>query len=354
MKKIFVAMLALAAATACSNDELVSVNQEAIAFDNAFINNSVRSVVDPSLTASTLADFQVYGYVEGQPLFNAEDNGVTVYKNGGSLTQDQYAGQAKTDWKYEGTQYWIAGAKYNFAAVAPVTDQNWEKTTASKDGVTLSFTNNGIQDLLYAQSEEIEGKTVGNNAVAFTFRHLLSKVKFSFKNGYNASNATIKVYDITINNAYESANVALNATSTTWSDWAQNDTTPLTLEFGAATADDTNTAAAYAYNTTLESYNELFLIPGAITGGYEVSFKVALLVSGTQIGDPYEHTIHTPDTFVPVAGNSYDITAEITASNIDPEHSQEAIEFTVTKIEDWTENNTSVNIPEVNTPATGA
>ena len=208
--------------------------------------------------------------------------------------------------------------------------------------------------MLYAQSEEIEGKTVGNNAVAFTFRHLLSKVKFSFKNGYNASNATIKVYDITINNAYESANVALNATSTTWSDWAQNDTTPLTLEFGAATADDTNTAAAYAYNTTLESYNELFLIPGAITGGYEVSFKVALLVSGTQIGDPYEHTIHTPDTFVPVAGNSYDITAEITASNIDPEHSQEAIEFTVTKIEDWTENNTSVNIPEVNTPATGA
>ena len=38
MKKIFVAMLALAAATACSNDELVSVNQEAIGFDNAFIN----------------------------------------------------------------------------------------------------------------------------------------------------------------------------------------------------------------------------------------------------------------------------------------------------------------------------
>jgi len=341
MKKIFVAMLALAAA-ACSNEDIVSVNQEAIGFDNAFVNNSTR-IVDPSLTNANLQDFAVYSFVEGATLFD----GVQVAK---SITNDNLS----SEWKYENTQYWIAGAKYNFSAVAPVTDQNWEKTTASKDGVTLSFTNNGTQDLLYAQSEEIEGKAVGNDEVAFTFRHLLSKVKFSFKNGYNASNATIKVYDITINNAYESANVALNATSTIWSDWAPNDTTPLTLEFGAATADDTNTAAAYAYNTTLESYNELFLIPGAITGGYEVSFKVALLVSGTQIGDPYEHTIKTPDTFVPEAGNSYNITAEITASNIDPEHSQEAIEFTVTTIGDWTENNTSVNIPEVNTPATGA
>jgi hypothetical protein len=62
MKKIFVAMLALAAATACSNDELVSVNQEAIGFDNAFINNSVRSEVDFSLD---LVDLKGTGYKSG-------------------------------------------------------------------------------------------------------------------------------------------------------------------------------------------------------------------------------------------------------------------------------------------------
>ena len=78
MKKIFIAIVALAAATACSNDELVSVNQEAIAFDNAFINNSVRSVADPSLTASTLNDFAVFGFVEGAVLFD----GVRVAKVG--------------------------------------------------------------------------------------------------------------------------------------------------------------------------------------------------------------------------------------------------------------------------------
>lgn len=324
MKKIFVAMLALAAATACSNDELVSVNQEAIAFDNAFVNNSVRSVNDPSITNTNLKDFAVYGFVEGAVLFD----GVKVAKTGVTNTE------LKSEWKYEGTQYWIAGANYNFHAVAPKTAGDWTATEKAATGLKLNYTNDGTTDVLYSTVAQ-KGQSSNNPQVAFTFRHILSKVKFSFKNGYNASNATIKVYDITINNAYESANVALNAASTTWSDWAQNDTTPLTLEFGAATADDTNTAAAYAYNTTLESYNELFLIPGAITGGYEVSFKVALLVSGTQIGDPYEHTIHTPDTFVPVAGNSYDITAEITASNIDPDHAQEPIEFTVNTLPGW-------------------
>ena len=337
MKKIFVAMLALAAA-ACSNEDIVSVNQEAIGFDNAFINNSVRSVVDPSLTASTLADFQVYGYVEGQPLFNAEDNGVTVYKNGGSLTQDQYAGQAKTDWKYEGTQYWIAGAKYNFAAVAPVTDQNWEKTTASKDGVTLSFTNNGIQDLLYAQSEEIEGKTVGNNAVAFTFRHLLSKVKFSFENAYNATNATIKVKNIKIENAYSTGSVALATNTTTWN--AHNGV--LELDFGMATdAEETdakeNVEVAYAYPKVYESQKELFLIPGAMpTDGYKVTFDVDLLVSGTSV-KVFNHTVYAK--FTPAVGNAYDIKAVINAENIDPEHAQEPIEFTVNTLPGWDEYN---------------
>lgn len=340
MKKIFVAMLALAAATACSNDELVSVNQEAIGFDNAFVNNSVRSVNDPSLTAATLNDFQVYGYVEGQPLFNAEDNGVTVYKNGGSLTQDQYAGQAKTDWKYEGTQYWIAGAKYNFAAVAPVTDQNWEKTTASKDGVTLSFTNNGIQDLLYAQSEEIEGKTVGNNAVAFTFRHLLSKVKFSFKNGYNASNATIKITDVKITNAHATGIATLNKTATTWDLAGVN--TNKEIVFGAATEPEANYENAYAFGTVYEAANERFVIPSA-EYEFEISFVANLYINGVQIDvnkeadgvNGYNHTAKAK--FAPQPGKSYDIKAVINAENIDPENAQEAIEFTVKTLPGWGE-----------------
>ena len=55
MRKTIFAILAAASLVACSNDEFVNVaDKEAIAFDNAFVDNSTRSVVDPSFTNSNL------------------------------------------------------------------------------------------------------------------------------------------------------------------------------------------------------------------------------------------------------------------------------------------------------------
>ena len=333
MKKIFVAMLALAAATACSNDELVSVNQEAIGFDNAFINNSVRSVNDPSYSNTNMfADFAVYGFVENASLFN------NVEVEG-------------PDWTYTNTQYWITGAKYNFAAIAPFAngksgvfsvaadaDKNYVGTT------TLPFTNvDGTNDLLYAQNAQIVGAASNNSVVEFDFRHILSKVKFSFKNGYNASTATIKVYDVQIENAWESATATLGETSTAWGSHADN----VVLSFGNASDDEAttnvkeNVEVAYAYGKTYETLNERLLIPGVapavtgvdnVTNAYKVTFKVDLLVNGTKIKE-YTHTAYVE--FAPVAGYSYDIKAEINADNIDPANEQEPIEFTVTNIGGW-------------------
>ena len=327
MKKIFVALLALAAATACSNDELVSVNQEAIGFDNAFVNNSVRSVETPGYSnAEIFNDFAVYGFVEGASLFN----GVKVAKTGVTNTE------LESDWKYEGTQYWIAGANYDFYAVAPF-DGGWSvkaDTTPSDAGATLSFTTtDGTQDLLYAPIVERQGAGENNAAVAFTFQHILSKVKFSFKNGYNASAATICVRDIQITNANESGDVALAAAAS----WSHQSGTKA-IAFGNATTEATYATDAtednfvnydYAYNTTVESYYERLLIPG--NKEWNISFVVELLVSDQKIAT-YNHTAKATINFQP--GNSYDINAEITASNIDPEHAQEPIEFTAT-MTDW-------------------
>ena len=332
MKKIFVAMLALAAATACSNDELVSVNQEAIGFDNAFINNSVRSKYDPSYKEGKMfTDFAVYGYVEGAVLLD----GVRVAQD---VTNDDLK---KSTWKYDGTQYWIAGAKYNFNAVAPKTDGGWEKAEGTNNSKTvLSFTNNGTTDLLYAYATA-EGKVSGNELVGFTFRHVLSKVKFSFKNDYNATNATIRVKNVQITDAYKTGTVTLTD-ATVWS--AQDDNT-LTLNFGNAAVDAADAVQAFGYQSTLESYNELLLIPGAgqteVKGKktYTIKFTVDLLVSGTFVKS-YDHTINAE--FAPEAGNSYNLTATIDATNIDPQHQQEPIEFTVTEIDNWTENASNI------------
>lgn len=329
MKKIFVAMLALAAATACSNDELVSVNQEAIGFDNAFINNSVRSVKDPSFKEGKMfTDFAVYGYVEGAVLLN----GVRVAQD---VTNEDLK---KSTWKYEGTQYWIAGANYNFNAVAPF-NGGWTKTAADATSTTLSFTNNGTTDLLYAHTTA-QGKVSGNDLVGFTFRHVLSKVKFSFKNDYNATNATIGVKNVKITDAYATGTVTLGAAT----EWSAQDGT-LTLNFGNAAVTAVNAEEAFGYTKTVESYNELLLIPGAgpteVKGKktYTITFTVDLLVSGTVVKS-YPHTINAE--FAPEAGNSYNLTATINATNIDPLHQQEPIEFTVTEVKDWTENASNI------------
>ena len=328
MKKIFVAMLALAAATACSNDELVSVNQEAIGFDNAFINNSVRSV-DPSYTNDKLfSDFAVFGFV-------TEENTGTLF-DGTQVSGSVLNGE----WTYTGTQYWIEGATYNFYAVAPYSGA-WTKTAASVDGVTLTFDNaNGTQDLLFAKAQNIEGQESGQNeTVEFTFGHILSKVKFSFTNGYDATNSSIRVENIKINNAYTTGSVVLGANDPAWT--VQDTNATLELVFGNAATTAVDAEVAFVKDATVESYNERLLIPGAVTGGYNVTFTVKVLVNGVVV-KTYNHNVLVD--FTPVAGHSYDIAATIDHTNINPDEELDPIEFTVTDITTWTENDETMTL----------
>ena len=300
---------------------------------NTFVDKATRSVNDPSYTnASMFDDFAVFGYVEGAVLFD----GTRVAKE--NLAEDQ----TKTGWEYEGTQYWIAGANYNFNAVAPKTGGNW--TVVKKDAddnvvtnasqTTISFTNDGTTDLLYATTAQ-EGKVSGNLAVEFNFRHVLSKVKFSFENAYNATNATIKVKNVEIKNAHLAATATLTST-TAWSAQAGS----VILNFGDATdREDTTNVDAYAFGSIYESVDELLLIPGAAialqddtNAGYKVTFDVELYI-GEALIKTYNHVAYAD--FTPEAGKCYDIKTAINASNIDPQHKQEPIEFTVATLPGW-------------------
>ena len=367
MKKVIFALAAVVALAACSKEQTVVMPEgNAIGF-NTFVDKATRSVNDPSFTNDSLFDnFGVFGTVEGAELFDD----VTVTGSG--------VGE-NASWTYTDTQYWIAGAKYNFAAVAPqtvkvdgvdtnvYTDAEYTIETTKDENeknvytgtTTLSFVNNGTIDLLYAEATA-EGEAGSGNAeqpangkVGFNFRHVLSKVKFSFENAYNATNATIRVKNVKITDAYASGVATLNST-TAWDPTANSNN--LTLNFGnvaltaednAATVDQNDEGLALAYNATEESYNELLMIPGAgataytvkdANGnevnktGYTVTFTVELLVSEQEVAQ-YTHTIYTD--FAPVAGHSYDLKATIDHENIDPAHSQEAIQFTVNTIGNW-------------------
>ena len=280
-------------------------------------------------------------------------DGTTVTKN-------------SNDWTYSETQYWINGATYNFAAVAPKTNGGWvvkDGTTTLKNEVTLTVTNtNGTNDVLYAHSGSIEGKANNNEKVAFTFNHIMSKVKFSFKNSYNASNTVIRVREIKITDAYKTGEVKLSS-STATSDQTESTSIAtwttlsgdknVVLEFGnASQTAANNTTTNIAINSEMESFNERLLIPGQ--GTYNVSFIVDIVVDDTVVKTYNNHTATISHNFS--AGMSYDILAEITHENIDPDNKQEPIEFTVTAINQWDNPNgstTDVNATVNTTPATG-
>ena len=338
MKKIFVAMLALAAATACSNDELVSVNQEAIGFDNAFINNSVRSVIDPSFTNTAdgiFEDFAVYGFVTDE--------------NTGTIFDCTKVSGSDGAWTYEGTQYWIEGATYNFYAVAPHSYLGtWVDNIANAKSLVLYVQNNdGTKDILVAKANDIVGQSSGDNdPVEFNFQHILSKVKFSFTNNYDATGSSIRVENIKITNACGGGYVAF--TKNNLLQWTNNPNAQApTLNFGMATDDEAttdvkeNVEVAYAYGKTYESQNELLLIPVAVDGGYNVTYDVKVLVNGVVV-KTYNHSVNVD--FTPAAGHSYDIKAVLKASNINPDEALDPIEFTVIGIDGWDETDANKTI----------
>ena len=343
MKKIFLMGLATAAMLAsCSKDETVEMaqNTRAISFNNAFVDNATRSVVDPSFKKENLGNFAVYGFTQNGQIFD----GVTVTSADNGST-----------WTYDPIQYWVEGNQYAFAAIAPASvPVSGETRTGSsvadyKVGMTVSFTNDGKTDLLYANGGAFDANETfmaSIQPVSLTFKHQLSKVKFSFKN--NVSGAyNIKVTDVKITNAKETG--TLTVSDAAENVWSNVDGTK-ELSFGAASTTDASTADAIAYTTEVETYNEQLMIPTASTESYNVTFTVELL-NGTVLMGKYDHTATIEGVELKL-GYCYDFAAELNAENIvvdpdDPDAELKPIEFTVNEISDWidTDEDQTIDIP---------
>ena len=330
MKKLFMIGLAATAMLAsCSNDETVEMaQQKAIGFSNAFVNNGTRSIVDPSFTTKTLEDFAVYGFTQAGQIFKGDKG----YKGG----------SASTGWSYDVLQYWVPGNTYTFGAIAPhsvatnVSDVALPEN-AKKVEMTVAFTNTDADqvDLLHAEPAQIAGTEVTETyktPVSMTFRHQLSKVKFSFENavgeGYNVKVSNIKIMD-----AYTNGTLTVAANGNTWSAQANN---TLGLDFGNVVADDATAdeAAVIANAATLESYNEKLMIPMDATATYTVTFTAELYQGDVLLGS-YNHEVKIENVEFKL-GYCYDFKASLTHENI-TDKPLNPIEFDVTNVEDWNE-----------------
>ena len=325
MKKLFVSVLAIAGLVACTQETtLVQKGNAPMEFGDAFVENATRAI-DPSITTATITGFDVWGFMDSPAgkVFEGED----VTRSEGNFT-------------YVNTQYWAPGHVYYFAALAPMNSANWSLNTAKANlegAGEISFTNvNGTEDLLYAATSVSTmdlpvGEVPGDGVVKFQFNHMLSKVKFSFTNGFQNDNAFITVSNIRMEVPAEGT---INVAQDWWStnQWVLGEGKTI-LDFGNMEAEKV------PYNETTECQFERLTIPTDAAQSYNVTFDVKLFMGDVEA---YAATLTTVIEGAELKiGKAYNFHAIIDAANIVPgeDAALKEIVFDVAEVKTWEDGN---------------
>lgn len=328
MKKIFLAVVALAAMTACSNDEFVSVDREAIDFGTPFIDKSTRAA-DKTYGAVPLESFNVYGTVKGKGVANP----VNIFSGDevtGTVGSNIVNGVETHVWNCDKEEYWVVGAAYNFAAVVDATVVEATKTAAGMPTqLSPKTSDNGsnFKDMLYAAAS-VEEATANQGPVNFTFEHLLSKVQFTVTStatgSYSHSVTGIKVKNF----ATGTYTIAYEDDGDDISYWTG--TTPTDIEFGKIEGVNKASKETVGSTTTpgLTNATQMLLIP--TTGPFDVTFTVEVYRKN---GENNKTLVSTETKTVTVTdkplvkGNAYNFTIACSLNK--------PIQFSVTNNPTW-------------------
>lgn len=330
MKKLFVAVLAIAGLVACNNEETVRVQGPApIAFDGSFVETRATEAADPSTTTASIEKFSVWGFmneVTGKVFVEEE-----VTKNGG-------------EWSYVNTQYWAPGNDYYFAALSNYTGvTNVDTMTASANKYGLGEINytlgNGDEDLLYSAVGPIAAPAQGATEVApvkFEFNHMLSKVKFTFTNGFTNELATIDVTNVRMVVPSEGS---INVAQEDW--WSTNQ-----WELGTATKEIAfgNACSKLAKGASEFAANERIIFPADATQTYAITFDVKLYQGDVEAYSGTKNGI--VENVALEIGKAYNFKVELNAKNIMADGSELLpIVFDVEEVKEWVNGGeTDVNV----------
>ena len=285
MKKIFLAVLAVAALASCAKEEVISYDKSPIGFGNAFVDNATKAIY---AEADDITGFTVFGNVKGNGT-GASANTVALYGDTGATvarTKDGNTADLGAAWYCNVVRYWTPLCTFNFAAVANGT------ATVGSDGLpaSISYTVNPTEpaDLIYATaSATTDGSSnvtatsgsVNNGIVCFTFNHLLSKVTFNVDAAAIAKNDySVVVKDIAVTGVVNKGTYYIVGT-----------TDP---EVAAGTwekATDATTVSQDYYNPdATNKYVSHLLIPVAhelgVTVTYDILFNGTVISSVTKPG----------------------------------------------------------------------
>ena len=318
MKKIFVAVMAMAAFAACSNEEQIAAPQgQEIAFGDAFVDNATKAIYEG---ANKLTQFTVWGSVNNVPLYGT---------TGATVEGDAYDGI----WTCDETRYWTPSCNFKFFATAHATvaesdvvDGIPTKFSYTADGTTDLLCSTGIAtattDAAGTPTAVAEGslKKVGEESVvAFTMKHLLSRIAFKFTVAADLyPDYTYGVENVQVTGAYATGDCTPAGV------WSNQDGAIGALQFAnIATVDKTNGSAAEgAY----------VIIPG--TQDLTIKFDAVCYLNGTEI-KTYQYSI--PVTNELLANNAYTFVAELPLPG-------NPIKFTVVEVDGWDDADDDVDV----------
>ena len=324
MKKLSLILLSIAGLAACNKTEIITVDKgEAIAFADAFVDNSTKTT-DNSFSSTNLpVNFLVYGTTKGDEdgaelvqIFNA----VPVSKSSEVYT---YADAF--------TQYWIQGNSYNFAALVNADDANVTQTDFMPSSLvyTSAYETDGsvedTPDLMHATATRT-GLGTGNQTVAFTFNHLLANVKFTVENTMTSNPANnlyeYEVTNIQIKNAYTSGKCTLSTKK-----WTEQAVADKVVKFGNVVP---------VGSTLVKSASSDFarlLIPA----NYQLNITFTLTTKLKETAINVENLTLTPTVNLE-AGKAYNLV-------IAKGNPGEKIEFSVQTVSEWIPNAAGAETP---------
>lgn len=331
MKKILLTLSAAALVLAsCAKIETVKVDENRAISFSSFVNKPTKA----DITNETLKKFWVYG------AYNNKGSWASIFTNVG------VSGGIGGSWTTEQTAYWTVDADHNFAAYANGTDP-LDDDKISFDAATAALTFNnyevGGNDLVVARASGLnwDGTNPTEPApVDLTFKHMLSKVKFTFTTT-DSEDYIYKVSNLQIASAYTVGNGNYNGNVT----WTLDGTADGTYKFediedfaqqnGASVElyviPQSNESLVASFTITAYDSNDQDNAIGSATYS-NISVKYAGGVDGT-----------TENSWTP--GFSYNYTAAVTLPQI--VDNKEPITFNVVAVEGWEDaTGTNLTIPE--------
>ena len=248
MKKLFIAVMAVAAMASCAQEEVILNNNKAIEFGDAFVNNATKAIYEGTKKVDS---FLVWGTVKG------DGDAVALYEGATVSRGDKNYNEA---WSCTVTRFWTPDCDYNFYAV--VDANNVIATNGVPSTIEYTAVANGDQDLLYGATSKTTktglAQPADGSLVKFTMQHLLSKISFKFTNPESNGDYSYNVTAVTVSGAFASGTytfantAAANANNGTW---VGTGTTATPLSFGAVAG----TLAKGAIGTAA---NSCLIIPG--------------------------------------------------------------------------------------------